>query len=124
MLNPVIIVCRGHLSRAMQGTPIAEIDITLLGRCGFRQHTADERTAELVLFVDHRDGNGQIKVLKSRRGGAWLGELPVALPTGVIIPSDMFDDLVCNRLDLQSPRVQLPEGWKPSPLPPECFGKL
>ena len=59
--------------------------------------------------MDHQDGNGQIKVLKSRRLGAKRGDEAVALPTDTILPSDLFDDLVCERLDLNSPRVVVPE---------------
>ena len=80
-------------------------------------------TAELVLFVDHRDGNGQIKVLKSRRlGCSWNGQT-VAVPTGTVIPSDLFDDLVCERLDLSSPRVIVPEASRPR-LVSESFKKF
>lgn len=66
--------------------------------------------------MDHQDGNGQIKVLKSRRLGAKRGDETVALPTNTILPSDLFDDLVCERLDLNSPRVTVPEAYRPRPV--------
>lgn len=123
MINPVIILRREDLARSIRETPIEQIDLSVMQHKGYQQHHADERTAELILFVDHQDGNGQIKVLKSRRLGAKLHGEDVALPVGTVIPSDLFDDLVCERLDLNSPRVVVPEANKPRLLP-EGFQKF
>lgn len=88
--------------------PIEHVNLTLFPY-SISSYQVNDRIAELVLFVDHQDGNGQIKVLKSRRLGAKRGDEAVALPTDTILPSDLFDDLVCERLDLNSPRVIVPE---------------
>lgn len=117
MLNPVVIIRREDLSRAIRDLPLEQINLSVMHRRGYQQHHADERTAELILFVDHQDGNGQIKVLKSRRLGAKLNDEIVALPTNTVLPSDLFDDLVCERLDLNSPRVVIPEATRPRPVP-------
>ena len=108
MINPVVILHREDLPLAYRSTPIGHVTVACLPRPD-SSFQANERTAELVLFVDHQDGNGQIKVLKSRRLGAKRGEETVALPTDTILPSDLFDDLVCERLDLNSPRVSAHE---------------
>lgn len=108
MINPVVILHREDLPRAYRSTPIEHVTVACLPRPD-SSFQANDRIAELVLFVGHQDGNGQIKVLKSRRLGAKRGDVFVALPTGTILPSDLFDDLVCERLDLMSPRVIVPE---------------
>ena len=108
MINPVVIIRREDLPRAYRSVPIEHVNLTLFPY-SVSSYQVNDRIAELVLFVDHQDGNGQIKVLKSRRLGAKRGDEAVALPTGTLLPSDLFDDLVCERLDLNSPRVSAHE---------------
>ena len=68
MINPVVILHREDLPRAYRSTPIEHVTVACLPRPD-SSFQANDRIAQLILFVDHQDGNGQIKVLKSRRLG-------------------------------------------------------
>ena len=111
MINPVIILLREDLPRPLRGTPIEEVGVPMfpfLDLSTMPSYQAKIRTSELVIFVDRLDGNGRVKVLKSRcLGGLHQGDR-VAVPKGTILPSDLLDDLLYERLDLSSPRVVLP----------------
>ena len=52
--------------------------------------------------------DGRIKVLKNRRLPGLNHQDYTCVPSGTILPSDWFDNLVCGVLDLSSPRVVLP----------------
>ena len=110
MISNVLILRRGDPTKVARSLPIEEV---------WAEHLAVNhldsaitlqafRTSELVLFVDHANGDGRIKVLKNRRLPGLNHQDYTCVPSGTILPSDWFDNLVCGTLDLLSPRVVLP----------------
>lgn len=103
MISNAQIITRADLGRALRDLPIETLQREMRGS---REWT--DPTKDLILFVDHADGNGRILVLKNRRLPGLNHRDYTCVPTGTILPSDWFDNLVCGLLDLSSPRVVLP----------------
>lgn len=108
MIKNVIILTRKDLVKVSQDLPIEEVRAEHLALNGDPKTTLqDLHMSGLILFVDEGEGRERIKVLKNRRlGGRNAGARGV--PTGTILPDDLFGDLVNGVLDLSSPRVVLP----------------
>ena len=106
MISNVLIMTRNDLHYHTRNLPIEEVhqEDFIFENVG---HHRLEHTSDLILFVDHLEGNGRVKVLKNRRLTVTNSNQMSTVPTNLILPSDLLDDLLCGVLDLSSPRVVL-----------------